>query len=175
MGLAQEEGSDSNMRYSRFCEKVYAATVVLNLFVLVWGQPGESPGMLIDPESRFQRDRIVVGTVQTLTTGDLKVSSGATFLQGFRYWADCTNQQGGITVGTRKVQVELVYSDDEGSIAPVARHNCNAGSSTHVGSVQPGDSEKAVESYKSLWEEKGVHFIFGGGVLGADALLEGDI
>lgn len=142
------------MRSSRF-EEACAVSVLVSLFALAWGQPD----VVIDTTIQLQRDRIVVGTVQTLTTlankSELSAdANGATFLQGFRFWVDQTNQQGGITLGTRKVQVELAYYDDQGSIAPTAQRNRNLISRTYVECCNQAIPRKQLSATRGYWSKK---------------------
>ena len=52
-------------------------------------------------------DKLVVATVRSAGT--------AKQMRGYRFWADATNEQGGMVVGTTRLKVELQIYDDLGN------------------------------------------------------------
>ena len=64
-------------------------------------------------------DTVRVGAAVSLT-GDL-ARFGTMVQQGYQLWADTINEQGGIQVGDRQMEVELVFYDDESDSSTAAR------------------------------------------------------
>lgn len=130
------------------------ARVQLILLVCVLVGPAVFSPSAAAEESEFcddtQHERIVVGTVQTLTAPDgslLPDAGGTQVLSGFRFWVDHMNSRGGIKVGNKIVIVELLYYDDAGS------------------------AESSREYYEKLVYEQRVDFLLAGGSISEDALF----